>query len=85
MTLGVLMPYSRTQEYEADYMLMAKAGYDPRESVKFWKRMMALGGEKPPGFLSTHPADQNRIDALSSKMLEIMAHYRKRPTKPGRK
>ena len=64
-TVGVLLPYSRTQEYEADrvgLIMMAKAGYDPEAAVGFWQRMMAAGkGKGSPELLSTHPTDAKRI------------------------
>ena len=64
--VGVLLPYSRKQESEADQVgliLMAKAGYDPQAAVGFWQRMVegSKGKAKPPEFLSTHPTDQRRI------------------------
>jgi len=59
---GVLLPFSRKHELEADQIgltYMARTGYDPRESVAFWKRMMAASqAAKPPEFMS-HPADEN--------------------------
>jgi predicted Zn-dependent protease len=77
--VGVLLPFSRTQESEADHLgliFMAMAGYDPHVAVPFWERMAAQGGSKPPEFLSTHPADQTRIDALKKLMPEAMKYYR---------
>src|SRR5574341_2588192 len=61
--VGFLLPYSRAQESEADHiglLLMAKAGYDPRESVGLWQRMAQRGGSSPPQFLSTHPSPGTR-------------------------
>ncbi|EGF89523.1 peptidase family M48 family protein [Asticcacaulis biprosthecium C19] len=65
--LGILMPYSRKQESEADFIgvdLMVKAGYKASESVALWQNMSALGGNKPPEFMSTHPSDTTRIKGL---------------------
>lgn len=66
--VGVMLPYSRQHEHEADQIgvyLMWKAGFDPNEAVTFWKRMKKAGeGKAPPEFLSTHPSDQSRIDAI---------------------
>jgi predicted Zn-dependent protease len=76
--LGFILPYSRTQEYEADRIgavLMAKAGYDPHEAIAFWERMMGAGGTKPPEFLSTHPADEKRIAAIKGYLPEAMSYY----------
>ena len=81
-TLGVILPYSRGQESEADeigLMLMAEAGYDPREAVKLWQNFEALGGERPPEFLSTHPSEGTRIQRLQElmpKALEIYEQHR---------
>ena len=64
---GVLYPYSRKFEYEADQLglyLMYKACYDPYEAIKFWQRMMRASKAKVPEFLSTHPSDIHRIEAL---------------------
>jgi predicted Zn-dependent protease len=76
--VGVLLPYSRKHEYEADKLgliFMAKAGYNPEEAIAFWERMMHSGGMKPPEFLSTHPADQNRIDAMKKVLPEAKIMY----------
>jgi predicted Zn-dependent protease len=76
---GVLMPYDRAQESEADVLghdLMAKAGFDPREAVQLWRNMSkAAGGKSPPSFLSTHPANEERIRALTQRMPEAMKLY----------
>jgi predicted Zn-dependent protease len=68
---GVLLPYSRTHESEADRIgrdLMAKAGFDPRASLELWQAMSRLGGEQPLAFLSTHPSHDSRIQDLSQGM-----------------
>ena len=78
--LGVLLPYSRIHESEADYIgliLMAKAGFDPQESIQLWLNMMKAGGGNPPEFLSTHPSDQTRIAKLAGKMPEANAIYQR--------
>jgi metalloendopeptidase OMA1, mitochondrial len=78
-TLGVILPYSRTQEAEADHiglLYMAAAGYDPREAITLWQNFDKLGGDRPPEFLSTHPAPGSRIDNLQQLMPEAMALYR---------
>ncbi|WP_345970615.1 M48 family metallopeptidase [Sulfurimonas sp. HSL1-6] len=75
--LGVLLPYSRKHESEADQIgiyLMWKAGFDPHQAVRFWERMQAAsGGQKPPEFLSTHPSDQSRIDAINAFIKKLPA------------
>lgn len=77
---GLMLPYSRLHENEADHMgliFMAMAGYDPHEAVGFWQRMAAQkGGAAPPEFLSTHPSDRNRIKSIQSLIPEAMAYYR---------
>jgi predicted Zn-dependent protease len=66
--IGLIRPFGRGQELQADELglrYMARAGYDPAESVAFWRRMLALDtGDRTPAFLSTHPASQRRIAAL---------------------
>lgn len=71
VTFGVLLPYSRQHEYEADRLgvqYMHRAGYDAREAVLFWNGMAARSakGNKPLEFMSTHPSDINRIKRLQS-------------------
>jgi predicted Zn-dependent protease len=79
-TVGVLLPYSRLQENEADRLgliFMAMAGYDPRAAVDFWKRMAASKkGSASPEFLSTHPTDTNRIRNIETLVPEAMSYYR---------
>ncbi|MFZ5449428.1 MAG: M48 family metallopeptidase [Thermodesulfobacteriota bacterium] len=76
---GILLPYSRTQEYEADrigLILMAKAGYDPAQALEFWKRMSAKDkGAKPPQFMSTHPSDANRLREIQAFLPEARRYY----------
>jgi predicted Zn-dependent protease len=77
--IGVLLPNSRNQEYEADHyglIFAAMAGYNPQEAVPFWQRMSKLGGQKPPTFLSTHPADEDRIKKLQQLMPEALTYYK---------
>lgn len=69
--LGITLPFTRTQEREADIVgieYMARAGFDPRESVELWKNMREKNKGEPPEFLSTHPSSEDRIDKL-------VAHY----------
>jgi len=78
--VGFLLPNSRKQEYEADHLgliFAAMAGYNPREAIPFWQRMASAGGnQKPPEFLSTHPADENRIAKLEEYMDEALTYYK---------
>lgn len=65
--VGVLLPFSRSQESEADILgirYMHEAGYDPRQAIPFWQRMQQSGGSRPPEFLSTHPDPDNRIQRI---------------------
>lgn len=75
---GVMLPYSRQHEYEGDKLgliFMAIAGYNPNEAVGFWERMAANSAGKTPEFLSTHPVEQNRIEAIKSFLPEAMKYY----------
>ena len=72
---GVILPFSRSHESEADkvgLLLAAAACYDPREAPRLWERMAALGNQKPPEFMSTHPAEGTRINQLNEWMPEAM-------------
>lgn len=76
--VGVLLPFSRKQELEADrlgLMYMARAGYNPQEAIDFWKRFAANSGGGTPEFLSTHPMSDTRIAQLQSLLPEAMAVY----------
>ena len=75
---GVLMPFGRKHESEADAIgltYMARAGYDPHEALAFWKRMEEHGGDQPPEFLSTHPSHGARIAQLEALMPQAMEIY----------
>lgn len=79
--VGVILPFSREQEYEADHiglMLMAKGGYHPEGALHFWERMSKLDKKKPSEFMSTHPSDENRIAQIQKLLPEAMNHYRPR-------
>jgi predicted Zn-dependent protease len=78
--VGVLLPYGRTQESEADHiglLLMAQAGYDPRVAIGFWERMEHGSGGKggPPEYLSTHPSHGTRVQQIRAWMPEAMRLY----------
>jgi predicted Zn-dependent protease len=79
--LGIMLPYGRTHESEADHLgliFMAMAGYDPHAAPEFWQRMSAnREGEAPPEFLSTHPSDETRMKDLNSWIPEAMKYYKK--------
>jgi len=78
--VGILLPYSRLHESEADRLgliFMSMAGYDPNAAVSFWERMaQQKKGAAPPEFLSTHPADQTRISNIKSYIPEAMKYRR---------
>lgn len=77
--LGIMNPFGRKQESEADYLgliFSSLSGYDIRESVKLWRRMSEKNkGKEPPVFLSTHPSSKKRIENLNNWMSEIMIKY----------
>jgi predicted Zn-dependent protease len=79
--VGVMLPYSRTQELEADQLgllLMARAGYDPRAATAFWRRFQAFNRKQGGGkleFLSTHPLDERRIAQIEQMMPRAVAEY----------
>jgi predicted Zn-dependent protease len=79
--VGVLLPFSRVQESEADHLgliFMAMAGYDPSQAPAFWERMAAQNtGGAPPEFLSTHPSDETRLRNIRALVPEAMKYYRK--------
>ncbi len=76
--VGILLPFGRAQESEADLIgldLMAEAGFDPRQSVRLWQNMGAAAGSRPPEFLSTHPASETRIRRLRERMPHAVKLY----------
>jgi predicted Zn-dependent protease len=79
-TVGVLLPFSRNQELEADrfgLIWTAMAGYNPQEAIALWERMeKASQGQSPPEFLSTHPSEGRRISQLQKYMPEAMKYYK---------
>lgn len=85
---GVLLPYGRKHESEADTVglkYMAIAGYDPKEAVKLWERMAKVGGSRPPEILSTHPDPEKRAKVLEDEIPDVMDYYRKSSQKPSAK
>ncbi|HMK26785.1 MAG TPA: M48 family metallopeptidase [Chitinophagaceae bacterium] len=78
--VGVLLPFSRSHEYEADHWGLnwaAMAGYNPQEAIPLWQRMeKAANGQKPPEFLSTHPSEGNRIEQLQKFMPEALQYFK---------
>lgn len=75
---GIMLPYSRQQEYEGDKLgliFMAMAGYNPNEAIGFWERMAAGATAKMPEFMSTHPVEENRIAAIKAFLPEAMKYY----------
>lgn len=77
---GILLPYSRKQELEADRLgliFMSMAGYDPNQAAAFWERMSSAGGASVPEFQSTHPSDQTRIQKINEALPEALKYYKK--------
>ena len=78
--VGILLPFSRKHELEADHyglLFTAMAGYNPQEAIGLWERMEKLSnGQKPPEFLSTHPAEGRRIEQLQKYMPEALQYYK---------
>ena len=85
--LGVVLPYSREHEYEADYMgmiFMAKAGYDPRAALTFWEKFGKLSQGGAVGeFFSTHPMGEKRLEKMRAQLPSAMELYRQAPRKFG--
>ena len=77
--IGLMNPFTRTQESEADYLGMifsSLSGHDIRETIKLWELMKELNkGKEPPEFMSTHPSSENRIKNLNEKMNEVILEY----------
>lgn len=76
--VGVLLPYSRLQESEADrigLVLAARAGYDPQAAVGVWQRMAKLSGRRAPAFLATHPTPQRRIEEIKKFLPQAMPQF----------
>lgn len=79
-SVGVLLPFSRKQELESDRYGMrwaAMAGYNPREAIALWQRMAKMSnGQRPPEFVSTHPAEERRIEQLQKYLPEALKYYK---------
>jgi len=77
--VGVLLPFSRTQESEADLLgldIMARAGFDPRQSIALWQNMGASRTSgAPPEFMSTHPSDATRMSKLNARLPSAMSLF----------
>jgi predicted Zn-dependent protease len=76
--LGVALPFSRTQESEADQLglyIAADAGFDPREAIPLWRRMGKENNGAPPEFMSTHPSSKTRIQQLRGWMSRAVSYY----------
>jgi predicted Zn-dependent protease len=76
--IGVALPFSRTQETEADQLglyIAADAGYDPRQAIPLWKRMEKVGSKSPAEFVSTHPSSKTRIQQIRGWLPKAMMYY----------
>jgi predicted Zn-dependent protease len=85
-TIGVVLPYSRVHEFEADrigQIYMAAAGYDPSEAARLWDRLSKIKKPPIPVWLSTHPADEERVRKLREFLPEAQKYYAQAPTKFG--
>jgi metalloendopeptidase OMA1, mitochondrial len=85
-TVGLMLPFSRDQESEADHMgliYMAKAGFTPDAAVSFWQRMAASSKGAPPQFLSDHPSDETRIQQIQGWLPEAKAAFAPFPGAPA--
>lgn len=84
--VGYILPHSRSHEIEADQigiLLMAQAGYDPNEAVRFWQRFSQTGSAATPPWLSTHPSDAHRASELQAMMPQAIAAYNLSPIRVG--
>ncbi len=84
---GALLPFSRSHESEADLIgldLMAKAGFNPEESVELWKNMSASAGSAPPEWMSTHPSNETRINHLRARIPSVNPVYHSTIASRGR-
>ena len=82
---GVLMPYGRSHENEADLIgqeLMAKSGFNPKESVALWHNMAKASKGAPPEFMSTHPSNKTRIEKLTAHLVHTESMYQSQAVKP---
>ncbi len=78
--VALALPFSRKHESEADHiglLIMAQAGYDPREAPRFWERMIKAGGKQPAEWMSTHPSHERRVEDLDDLMPEAIPYYEK--------
>lgn len=85
---GVMLPFSRKHETEADLMglvFMAMAGYNPDNAITFWQKMSQSGGQQVPEFMSTHPSDATRINAIQKQLASIKQKYYKAPVTTTKK
>lgn len=85
-TVGIVLPYSRVHEFEADrigQMYMARAGYDPKSSIDLWTRMSQIKKPPIPAWLSTHPSDEARVQKLKEFLPDAMKSYAEAPEKHG--
>lgn len=77
-TVGVLLPFSRKEESEADkfgLFFAAMGGYNPQEAIPFWERMNAAGGADMPAFLSSHPSHETRMETINNNMQQALEYY----------